>query len=198
MDSKLVIGLNLVALIIGFVLGYVIYEPQLQVLQSQVADLQSQITDLQSQNNDLQSQIDALEQRLRAPWIGLVSQRPLIPGLMQEVVVNATVIDQDGVSHAILSYRVSGGSWDNVTMENIDRDVYQAIIPGFEPRAWVNYQIIAYDNLGEVAVEDDAGSYYSYYVIPEFPFTVVLLLALIFSTLVVIMLAKKSAREDLT
>jgi hypothetical protein len=113
---------------------------------------------------------------------------------MGEVVVTATVIDVDGVFQVILSYKVSGGKWNNLTMENISGDNYEATIPAFMPNNVVDYQIIAYDIPGDAAVEDNAGSYYHYVTIPEFPSTVIPPLLLIFSTLTVIVLAKKCTR----
>ncbi|MEM2151460.1 MAG: hypothetical protein QXR45_03750 [Candidatus Bathyarchaeia archaeon] len=66
---------------------------------------------------------------------------------------------------------------------NLTKVLYEAIIPGQEANTLVKYKIIAYDNAGNFAVEDNNMAYYAYTVIPEFPFSIILLLALIFSTL---------------
>jgi len=55
----------------------------------------------------------------------------------------------------------------------------------------VQYKITAYDNAGNPAVEDNAGSYYVYTVIPEFPSAIILPLFMLFA-LIAVALAKKN------
>lgn len=42
------------------------------------------------------------------------------------------------------------------------------VIPSFEAGTHVQYEIVAYDSLDNSAVENNAGEYYVYNVIPEF------------------------------
>ncbi len=74
---------------------------------------------------------------------------------------------------------------------NSTSGLYQTIIPGQPYCTWVNYKIIAYDNAENSAVEDNAGEYYVYHVIPEFPAVMILPLFMFF-TLIAIALAKKN------
>jgi len=39
---------------------------------------------------------------------------------------------------------------------------------------WLEFKIIAYSNAGNPAVKDNAGEYYTYNVIPEFPSWIIL------------------------
>ncbi len=47
--------------------------------------------------------------------------------------------------------------------------LYEFAIPGQEAGTLMKYRITAYDNAGNIAVNDNAGQYYVYTVIPEFP-----------------------------
>ncbi len=47
--------------------------------------------------------------------------------------------------------------------------LYEFAIPGQEAGTLMKYRITAYDNAGNIAANDNAGQYYIYTVIPEFP-----------------------------
>jgi hypothetical protein len=47
--------------------------------------------------------------------------------------------------------------------------LYEFVIPGQEAGTRMKYRITAYDNAGNIATNDNAGQYYVYTVIPEFP-----------------------------
>jgi len=111
-----------------------------------------------------------------------------------EVLVRVNVMDgESGVNTTILSYTINNGlAWNNVTMEYVyctqcNSSFYAASIPGMSANTFVQYKIIAYDNAGNCAVDDNYGIYYAYTVIPEFPslFIVLLLLVLFFVFLTV-------------
>ena len=105
------------------------------------------------------------------PSITTITQNPEIPDNLETVTIQAVVIDEEsGVHNVTLSYSTdAGGSWINVTMEKTTGDNYQAEIPGQPAGTHVQYKIIAYDNVSNTAVENNAGAYYVYTVIPEFP-----------------------------
>jgi len=115
----------------------------------------------------------------------------------QNVTVSVNVTDTtSGVDkdQVILSYH-NGTSWNNVTMDyNSTAMLYEGTIPEQPAGTDVQYKIIAYDNAGNVAVEEYELTYYAYSVIPEFPLAMLLPL-LMFATLVAVMLAKNRRQE---
>jgi hypothetical protein len=65
--------------------------------------------------------------------------------------------------------------------------LYESIILGQEAITLLKYQIIAYDNAGNIATNDNAGQYYVYTVIPEFPSSLILplfFMAILFSAII--------------
>lgn len=111
----------------------------------------------------------------------------------QEVTVSVNVTDaESGVKNVTLSYTTDGGeNWNNITMKNPIEDTYQETIPGQSYCTEVKYKIIAYDNAENPAVEDNAGAYYVYHVIPEFPSAMILTLFMVFTLLAVILAKRK-------
>ena len=107
-----------------------------------------------------------------SPVIGTPIQTPAIPDHGEAVTISVNVTDAnpgvrpDGV---ILSYRADGGVWINVTMSKTTGDTYEGTIPGFPGGTYVEYMIIAYDYANNWEVQDQAGGYYVYTVITEFP-----------------------------
>ena len=125
------------------------------------------------------------------PSIGTPSREPVgdvIPD--QDVTVSVAVTDAgSGVKNVTLSYTLTNGtSWTDLPMSyNATSDLYQATIPGQSYCTWVNYEITAYDNAENHAVEDNAGEYYVYHVIPEFPLILILPLILVLTALAIIL-----------
>ncbi|MCZ2856458.1 MAG: hypothetical protein O2U62_05145, partial [Candidatus Bathyarchaeota archaeon] len=104
------------------------------------------------------------------PSITNISQDPEIPDDLETARITVEVNDSEsGVKNVTLSYSTDGGeTWNNVTMQKTTGDTYQGEILGQPAGTQVRYKIIAYDNVGNPAVEDKAGEYYVYTVIPEF------------------------------
>jgi len=127
------------------------------------------------------------------PSISDISQDPEIPDDLETVTVTVIVTDtESGVHNVTLSYSTDGGeTWTNATMQKTTGDTYKGEIPGQPAGTHVQYKIIAYDNVGNPAVEDNAGSYYVYTVIPEFPSAIILPLFMLFA-LIAVALAKKN------
>lgn len=109
---------------------------------------------------------------------------------LQDVEVIADVTDlESGVREVLLGYTTNNGlTWENETMLlNSTSGLYEGTIPGQPFGTAVQYRITAYDNAGNVAIEDNAGEYYTYVVIPEFmPLT--FLFQLFFATAIVLIL----------
>ncbi len=129
------------------------------------------------------------------PSISNVSQEPEIPDDGETVTITVIVTDaESGVYNVTLSYSTDGEqTWNNVTMINTTGDTYEGQILGLPAGTEVQYKIIAYDNVGHPAVEDNAGEYYVYTVIPEFPSIALIAIFMILSLLATI-LTKKSKR----
>ena len=108
------------------------------------------------------------------------------PNEIVKVTVNVTDFLSD-VKNCTVSYRIAGEStWINIPMTlNQTTMLYEAFIQIQEPNVEVEYRIIAYDNAGNVALEDNNGQYYTYTVIPEFPSITTLLLMLIVISIIV-------------
>jgi hypothetical protein len=133
------------------------------------------------------------------PDVSEVSQEPE-PQYVEpddEVTISANITDLgSGVREAILSYFSDNKTaWENVTMNyNSTTALYEGIIPKQPYDMRIEYKIIAYDNAGNRAIEDNAGKYYIYQVIPEFS---ILWPLLIVSTILMILtrfFARKEAR----
>ena len=98
------------------------------------------------------------------------------PGQPVKVLVNATD-SLSGVRDIVLSYNVGDSSvWIDVPMAlNTTSRFYEGIIPGQQANVIVKYKIIIYDSAGNFVIGDNAGQYYTYNVIPEYPSTIILL-----------------------
>jgi SagB-type dehydrogenase family enzyme len=115
----------------------------------------------------------------------------------QNVTVTASVTETGSGLHNItlLCSTDNGTTWIPQNMTESLPNTYQATINGHENCTWVTYKIIAYDNNGNQAVNDNHGYYHIFHVIPEFPSLIILLLSAIISLLTVIV-NKKKVRQN--
>jgi len=133
------------------------------------------------------------------PLIGIPSQMPednVKP--YEEVKVSANVTDfTSHVKDVILSYNLNNGTvWvDSPMTFNPTTGLYETIIQGQQANTFVKYRITAYDNAENVAIENNAGRYYTYIVIPEFPFAMILPLFMVLTMLTVIFAKKRFPRK---
>jgi hypothetical protein len=70
-------------------------------------------------------------------------------------------------------------------MTAVAPNMYETTIPVLEAGSWVIYKIIAYDNGGNQAINDNHGYFYVYRIIPEFQSALILLLFMIATLLAV-------------
>jgi hypothetical protein len=134
------------------------------------------------------------------PVIGIPIQDPPPDMVMpyQNVTVSVNITDaESGVKNATLHYNINNtATWIGVVMSyNSTSDLYYATIHGQSEETFVKYKIVAYDNAENMAVEDNAGQYYAYTVIPEFPSSLILLLVLFLSVLAVVLIKRKLPRK---
>lgn len=134
------------------------------------------------------------------PQIGNPTQDPsanIQPN--QNVTVTATITDLgSGICNATLEYTLDNGTtWISLNMNKTGPNAYQTWIPEHENATWVKYKITTYDNTGNPAVNDNAGSYYVYQVIPEFTTAVTMFLLVFFITAIILVtkFARARARQ---
>ena len=129
------------------------------------------------------------------PFIGVPSQEPEVPGDGEKVTISVNVTDEEsGVHNVTTSYRTNSGPWANVSMSKLTgNNTWKGQILEQTAGTNVTYWIIAYDNSGNPAVDDNGERYYVYTVVPEFPAAIFLLLFLIL-TLVAVTLRKRKKR----
>ena len=110
-----------------------------------------------------------------------------------KVMVYANVSDdQTGVKQVILSYTTDNETYFNVNMTNLEGYVWNGSIPTFEYCTWVNYNIIAEDNVGNTITTGELfGYWYQYHVVPEFPSLLILPLFMIATLLAAIFRRRK-------
>lgn len=111
----------------------------------------------------------------------------------EQVKVSVNVTDtESGVESVVLSYTANNGtSWTPMPMTcNLTSSLYETVIPGQQYNTTVKYSITANDFAGNYATKDNAGKYFVYIVVPEFPSFLVVSL-LIMSTLLAVVFNKR-------
>ena len=134
------------------------------------------------------------------PIIGVPTQEPSADIVMpyQNVTVFVNITDaESGVKNATLHYNINNtATWIEVVMSyNSTSRLYYAMILGQSEETYVKYKIVAYDNAENMAVEDNAGQYYAYTVIPEFHSSLIVLLLMVLSVLAVVLAKRKLPRK---
>jgi len=109
----------------------------------------------------------------------------------QEVRVSVNVSDFVSEVRNVMLYYTNDTIWHSVPMAfNATSMLWEAIIHGHMEATQVKYRIEAYDNAENMVVEDNAGQYYTYTVIPEFPTALILPLFVFLSMLAVVIVKK--------
>jgi hypothetical protein len=147
---------------------------------------------------DANHTLQAIFQDITPPTIVAVTQSPPLNNVLENeaVAVSANVTDaESGVKNVTLTYTTDNWTTSNslsMTL-NTSTGLWEAAIPGNALGTLVKYKIVAYDNAGNSAVDDNAGNYYVYMVIPEFS-ALGILLILLGATLSALVLTKKSRK----
>jgi len=130
------------------------------------------------------------------PLIGTHLRTPtgeVLPNQKVKVAVNVTDA-KSGIENVTLSYTTDEGTtWTNTTMNNVSASTYVGKIPGFEAGTHVQYQIIAYDNANNKAIDNNKNEYYVYTVITEFQLSIILIFMT--TTLIAAIFTKKKRRR---
>jgi parallel beta-helix repeat protein len=100
-----------------------------------------------------------------------------------------------GIKNVTLLYTVDNGtSWIQEAMNyNSTADAFFGILPGLAPETLVEYEVVAFDNAGNVAVRNDSGRFFTYKVVPELGSV---FLALFFLTTIVVLGSVLSKRRS--
>ena len=143
--------------------------------------------------------IVTIKAELNPPVITNVVQNPPADNVLptDSVTVNATVTDESGVKNVTLYYSTDeGATWNNITMVNVEGDIYttETPIPTQSLGTHVKYKIVAFDLEDNMAVNDNAGNYFVYTVVPEF--TTPLIFILIILATVTIMISRTKAKKQ--
>jgi SagB-type dehydrogenase family enzyme len=132
------------------------------------------------------------------PEISVPVQEPLENVVAYQnvtVTVNVTEVGS-GLYNITLWYSTNNGTtWTPLNMTEISTSIYQTTIPGHENCTWVTYKIIAYDNNGNEAINDNHGYCYIYHVIPEFPSALIMPLFMTTTLLAVIIYRGKHSKR---
>ncbi|GAG80118.1 unnamed protein product, partial [marine sediment metagenome] len=123
------------------------------------------------------------------PDITSIIHSPSTPSELDTVSINATVTSPYGVQSVTLHYRVNSGTWIEVSMTHISGGLYSVTLGSFTIGDTIEYYISAIDNSvnHNLAIDDNAGLYYSFTiseVVPEFQTLSLLLPAITFLFLV--------------
>lgn len=112
----------------------------------------------------------------------------------QNVTVTVNVTEAgSGLYNITLWYSINNGTtWTPLNMTEISTSIYQTTISGYENCTWVTYKIIAYDNNGNQAINDNHGYYYIYHIIPEFSIWSPIFLAFLILTFAITVYKRKS------
>lgn len=135
-----------------------------------------------------------------APDVGVPFQNPPSGGVnaWQEVTVLVNVTDfESGVKNVTLSCSTDNGtSWTSRLMTyNTSTELYEGKIDGQSAGTWVKYGIVAYDWAGNNNTRDNAGQFYVYTVIPEFPSATILTVFMALTLLATALIRKKRTRR---
>jgi len=128
------------------------------------------------------------------PTIGTPTRVP--PSNVQPtdtVNISASVTDGtgSGVYNVTLSYNVTG-SWIDVPMSlNTTSGLWQGSIPPQAINSTVQYKITAYDKVGNSATNNNAGAYYVYPVVPEFPTVTVMMMLMAFAAILTVVVKRR-------
>jgi hypothetical protein len=112
----------------------------------------------------------------------------------QKVKVLVNVTDSlSGIKNVTLSYNLNDSAvWiDSPMTFNSTTGLYETTIQVQQANTLVKYKITAYDNAGNLKVEDNNGTYYAYTVIPEFQSTMILPLLMLTTLIATVLLKKK-------
>jgi hypothetical protein len=135
------------------------------------------------------------------PIIGRPTQIPPAESVQpyQNVTVYVNVTDtESGVKNVTLIYTNNTIEYKVLMAFNKTSSLWEGTIPGQPANTLVRYKIEAYDNAGNFAVNDNAGAYFTYTVIPEFTWiTLFALLALITSIFIITRKSLKAYRKSL-
>jgi hypothetical protein len=76
----------------------------------------------------------------------------------QKYITISTVISDEGskvISEVTLQYRRSGGEWENITMFNVEGDIYRGVLPRSKIGQDIEFRIVAVDGVGNQIIGEE-------------------------------------------
>lgn len=157
-----------------------------KIVYFQIKDNAELISSTYSNSTLLDTNIPSIGTPLRDP------SGDVQPNLLVGISVNVTDSGSGlkSVTLAYLTNKSAIGLELSMTL-NQTSGLYESIILGQEASTLLKYQIIAYDNAGNIATNDNAGQYYVYAVIPELSLFLILPLFMMATLLAAIIHTKR-------
>jgi parallel beta-helix repeat protein len=115
----------------------------------------------------------------------------------QNVTITVNVTDFGTGVHNVTLWHSSdnGTTWVPLNMLGTSVNTYQETIPGYGNCTVVTYRIVAYDNEGNQALNDNNGYLYGYHVVPEFSSAVLLVFLVVTFIITVVFARRKSPKK---
>lgn len=129
------------------------------------------------------------------PVIGTPTQVPAATNVQptDTVAISVSVTDATaGVHNVTLSYNNGTATWYDVPMA-LTSGLWQGTIPQNAAGTQVKYKITAYDNAGNMAVNDNSTSYFVYTIIPEFEVITALIVLMTFTAVLAVVIKRRKA-----
>jgi hypothetical protein len=124
--------------------------------------IEARVTDANGRRN---SSLVTAEISRYPPMISGVSFTPRLPSEIDNVEITATIFQDSrgsGISLALVYFSVNYELWATRRMTLLSGDVYKATLDPLPIGAQVRFYIEVRDNLGNIAHDDNFGTYYSY------------------------------------
>ncbi len=96
------------------------------------------------------------------PIIQAPTIEPSEPSDVQAVSIKVTVSDNLYVEKVYLFFKVGNGPWKSIELKRAEGDTFIGAIPALPAGSEIKFYIVAYDILGNKAVNDNSGKYYTY------------------------------------
>ncbi len=117
---------------------------------------------------------DDMKVLLYAPAVSNLTRTPILVGYGDQVTINAHITDQDGtVNSAKLYYRKNMGANNELVMNNVSGDTWQAVIPAQNDSSLIDFFVWAQDNDNNITLyPSDTTRNRFFYLVLDRPLTI--------------------------
>jgi hypothetical protein len=126
------------------------------------------------------------------PVIGTPTQVPSSNVQPNQTVTVSTIVTdtESGVKNVTLSYNNGTATWYDLPM-SLTSGSWQVTIPGMALNTNVKYNITAYDNAGNKAVNDNGTVSFKYLIVPEFLTVTALIMLMTFTAILTVLVKRR-------